>query len=159
MSIHAIHVFVADIVLCIHRRMHDLKRYVEQGRRLNDIEHQTLLEHDAAMQRLYASNSTAEIVDGFQAVVDNVFKSLYVDGCVRRKHSKVEDAQRRSDDNRYTSLTCTTCERQFSSRRRLKEHALIHQPYSSRRYKCTECPKRFLSSSHLAFHKRTCCQR
>jgi len=64
---------------------------------------------------------------------------------VRRKRHRDTDA-----------FTCATCERQLSSRRRLREHSLIHEAYESRPYVCVMCLKRYVSSSNLAMHQKYC---
>lgn len=151
---------VSDFVSYIDNQMYGLMSDAGHRRKtMTGIQLQTLLGHDAAMRRLHASKSTVEAVECIQAVIDNVLKPPFDNASSTCSQSRADDLRRSPHGSGHTDLTCTTCERQFSSMRRLKEHSLIHEPYTSRRHKCPECPKRFLSSSHLAYHKRTCYRR
>lgn len=154
---HTLHELVADTFAYIHNRMHGLFVDVEQGRRrLTEVERATLCQHYAAMQRFRSSKTDAERADAAQAIVNNAFRPLYGYASVYHGHSELHARDLRPHDTRNAEFTCPTCERRLSSRRRLKEHSLIHESYGSRPYTCATCPKRFLSLSDCAKHTKTC---
>ena len=54
-----------------------------------------------------------------------------------RKHQKADEPSPTVRQKRHRdagAFTCATCERQLSSRRRLREHSLIHEAYECRPY-------------------------
>lgn len=152
---------IADTIGYTYSRIHTLICDDAQRRRLTNHELRSLAQYDSAMQRLLTSKSTSECLSALQVVNDTFFGLLRNYTTVSEKHPEVDDSlphDPRTPDVQCVEFTCPTCMRRLSSRRRLKEHLLIHRPYESRRYLCTKCPKRYLSSSDLAKHREACCR-
>uniref|UniRef100_A0A8D8KB57 Zinc finger protein 782 n=1 Tax=Culex pipiens TaxID=7175 RepID=A0A8D8KB57_CULPI len=53
------------------------------------------------------------------------------------------------------SFTCSICNKQFASRKTLRQHCRIHEDSSAKRFRCSHCSKPFNYSHHLKIHERT----